>query len=85
MKIPDEDYDFESANAKFRKDDVAKQVDQSPTHTVDGGEDSASESDGFYDKTSSFFDNISCEAKDRSEAALGCVFLYALYHRFFRS
>ena len=83
MEVPKTDYDFESANAKFNKQDLVKEAiasgdtvsspvngtseqplnnagvegDQSPNLGVSAG----------YNKTSSFFDNISSEAKDRED------------------
>jgi protein LSM14 len=80
----EQDYDFESANAKFNKEDVAKEVAaaHTTTTTATNGTDETSPSPGpsaaqlasalndekFYDKKSSFFDNISCENKDRTAA-----------------
>lgn len=77
----DQDYDFESANAKFNKEDVAKEVAAAQTTTTNGTDEtpsttgpsaaqlaSALSDDKFYDKKSSFFDNISCENKDRTAA-----------------
>ncbi|KAJ3056639.1 hypothetical protein HK097_005563 [Rhizophlyctis rosea] len=72
--IPDQDYDFESANAKFNKTDVAQEAgkdEKSPTAIEgeqapsDDGEDLESPTT-FY-KKSSFFDDISCESKDRAD------------------
>ena len=74
----DQDYDFESANAKFNKEDVAKEVAAQSTPT--NGTEIAAEGPStaqlnaalaeeiFYDKGKSFFDNISCENKDRNAA-----------------
>lgn len=70
----DADYDFESANAKFNKEDIKKEVAQAQTSgTTESAAPSAAQlaaalaaSDKFYDKGKSFFDNISCENKDRS-------------------
>jgi protein LSM14 len=56
----DRDYDFESANAKFDKAAVAQELTPSAEQLL-----SALEEAKFYDKKSSFFDNISCENKDR--------------------
>lgn len=77
----DQDYDFESANAKFNKEDVAKEVAAAQTTTTNGTDETAPATgpspaqlaaalrdDTFYDKKSSFFDNISCENKDRTAA-----------------
>ena len=90
VEVPATDFDFESANAKFNKQDLIKEViaseDVVPPVTPTNGsvanghleeEDSdtgvapTTPSDGFYSKTKSFFDNISCENKDRAEAREG--------------
>ena len=72
--IPDQDYDFESANAKFKKTDVAQEAGKDEkSFSANEGEQASSE-DGeelespttFYNK-SSFFDDISCESKDRAD------------------
>ena len=70
----DRDFDFESANAKFNKEEVKKEV-------VAAGVNGSAEStptaaqltaaltgfeEPYYDSKKSFFDNISCENKDRS-------------------
>lgn len=72
VEVPDSDFDFATANAKFNKEDVVKErIAGSPiTETpVDAAGDSqagaAAEPKEVYDKTKSFFDNISSEAKDR--------------------
>jgi protein LSM14 len=52
MTIPDSEFDFESSNAKFDKSSVLQE--NSPSTQTS------------YQK-SSFFDNISCEVKDRME------------------
>jgi len=76
----DEDYDFESANAKFNKEEVAKEVAAQagvPNASADPSQSSSgpsaaqlsaalAASETFYDRGKSFFDNISCENKDRS-------------------
>ncbi|KAI8854415.1 FDF domain-containing protein [Chytridium lagenaria] len=72
-RIPDSDYDFELANAKFNKEE--NKVEMKPSKTEDAGEAEPGEvadaeptsPSTFYDKTSSFFDNISCEARDKAE------------------
>ncbi|KAJ3299955.1 hypothetical protein HK104_005652 [Borealophlyctis nickersoniae] len=71
--VPDSDFDFESANAKFNKTELAKDGEKSPT--ADGpaepeelSDDEPESPSGFY-KKSSFFDDISCESKDRAEGA----------------
>ncbi|MCJ1421085.1 hypothetical protein MMC32_007447 [Xylographa parallela] len=85
LELPSADYDFESANAKFNKQDLVIEViatgdiirtpvEGSTTigvHELDstngdrkGSESSAS---AAYNKSSSFFDNISSESKDRTQ------------------
>jgi protein LSM14 len=85
IEIPKDDYDFESANAKFNKEDMVKEAIASGSPLAEtAGEDpngieDASATNGetrkdgpasaqAYNKTSSFFDNISSESKDRQEA-----------------
>ena len=77
FEVPKADYDFETANAKFNKQDMVKEAiaSGSPIHEAEnpmpeGDDESASASaDGYqiYNRTSSFFDNISSEARDREE------------------
>ncbi|MCJ1285382.1 hypothetical protein MMC26_004722 [Xylographa opegraphella] len=88
LDLPSADYDFESANAKFNKQDLVKEaiatgdpvgtpVDGSTTNGVHelegtntdrkGSESSASAAGVAYNKSSSFFDNISSESKDRTQ------------------
>jgi protein LSM14 len=70
----DQDYDFETANAKFNKEDVAKEVKSAGVNgTNETGPSAAtvaaalaSTEDNFYNPGKSFFDNISCENKDRT-------------------
>jgi len=50
-----EEFDFESANSRFDKEKILEEV------AVSTEDDKTTP----YDKTSSFFDNISCEATDR--------------------
>jgi protein LSM14 len=86
LEIPKDDYDFESANAKFNKDDLVKEAiaSGSPLAETAAGEDATGTTEvapmngekrkdsipatQAYNKTSSFFDNISSEIKDRQEA-----------------
>lgn len=86
MEIPKSDFDFESANAKFSKEDLIKEAiasgsppiagaDEVPVEGSVGEEPSISApkrkdslpltTGSAYNKSSSFFDNISSEAKDR--------------------
>eukprot|EP00058_Branchiostoma_floridae_P026921 XP_002612412.1 hypothetical protein BRAFLDRAFT_219014 [Branchiostoma floridae] len=78
----DTDFDFESANAQFDKDALSKEMEEklkiSKTKSMDvsdsGNETQVSEQQQeeedeeiYYDKTKSFFDNISCEASERGK------------------
>ncbi|KAI8071058.1 Scd6-like Sm domain-containing protein [Gongronella butleri] len=80
VTVPDSDFDFESSNAKFSKDDLFKELTGGPTSPdtpsaapLDALDDQQevvippANPDGFYDKSKSFFDNISCESKERLE------------------
>lgn len=90
MEIPKSDYDFESANAKFNKEDLIKEAiasgsplreiptsntngpDGTPTPATTNGEGRNDSLPGIaatqaYNKSTSFFDNISSEIKDREE------------------
>lgn len=87
VEVPTTDYDFESANAKFNKQDLVKEVIAStddekkpiPSPITNGTNENAEEDevvippigDGFYNRGKSFFDNISCENKERAEAKEG--------------
>lgn len=89
MEIPKSDFDFESANAKFNKEDLIKEAIASGSPPVAGSEEVPAEdvageeasnlapkrkdslpltTGSAYNKSSSFFDNISSEAKDREVA-----------------
>lgn len=84
FEVPEADYDFESANAKFNKQDMLKEAIASGSPVpeveavslngdVDTADDSvnepaaASSNIAGYNKSSSFFDNISSESRDREE------------------
>jgi protein LSM14 len=86
MEVPTTDFDFESSNAKFNKQDLVKEAIASgsplgdasvaPTaEAISNGQANGGESEDIvippsaYNKSSSFFDNISSELKDREEAA----------------
>lgn len=82
VEVPDADFDFASSNAKFNKEDVVKEAIASGSplgETVPDGEEPAPEdvlettpgsgAPPAYNKTRSFFDNISSEAKDRADNA----------------
>ncbi|RQM04761.1 hypothetical protein DH86_00004058 [Scytalidium sp. 3C] len=72
VEVPATDFDFESANAKFNKDDLVKeaiaggQEDTAPAETEGDSAKPALPASG-YNKSTSFFDNISSEAKERAE------------------
>jgi protein LSM14 len=78
VEVPDSDFDFASSNAKFNKQDVVKEaVAGSPlTETApftegtvpEAAPDAAVPAEAAYNKTRSFFDNISSEMKDRENA-----------------
>jgi protein LSM14 len=76
IDVPETDYDFETANAKFNKQDLVKEAiaTGSPTHEVEppvpnGEPETPDASYTTYNKSSSFFDNISSEARDREEGS----------------
>jgi protein LSM14 len=70
FSIPTSEFDFEASNAKFDKSEIVKK-DHHEAETAEAEEQEEEieipQSDEFYDKTSSFFDNISCESKERNE------------------
>jgi protein LSM14 len=80
VEVPDADFDFASSNAKFNKEEIVKEaiasgsplgetVPNGGAITPDNVLDSVPGSGALpaYNKTKSFFDNISSEAKDRAE------------------
>jgi protein LSM14 len=92
IEVPKTDYDFETANAKFNKQDLVKEVIATGSPLASPGEgatpnagvleDAANGHKGGestvviptapgYNKSSSFFDDISSEIKDRAERAEG--------------
>ncbi|RPA99976.1 hypothetical protein L873DRAFT_844199 [Choiromyces venosus 120613-1] len=88
VEVPSTDYDFASANAKFNKQDLVKEViaggedergtqPETPANGTNGNADGNNDDEvaippaKFYNRGSSFFDNISCENKDRAEAKEG--------------
>ncbi|KAK7913507.1 hypothetical protein WMY93_013718 [Mugilogobius chulae] len=81
----EEDFDFETANAQFHKDDIDKELqnklklkDDKTDKTLNGEESADSEHapegtaveetviNTYYDKTKSFFDNLSCDDSRKS-------------------
>ncbi|EXJ93537.1 hypothetical protein A1O1_01929 [Capronia coronata CBS 617.96] len=91
MEIPKSDFDFESANAKFKKEDLVKEAiasgsppvagkeenglaeiaDDSATDAAPERKDSLTGAGAAYNKSTSFFDNISSEARDREQGSDG--------------
>lgn len=86
VDVPKDDFDFESSNAKFNKQDLVKEAiaNGSPVGTPGGtpeGTDGHGKRDSDaatsaptgagYNKSSSFFDDISSEIKDRAESKDG--------------
>ncbi|KAJ5902130.1 hypothetical protein N7495_002658 [Penicillium taxi] len=75
IEVPTSDYDFQTANAKFNKQDLVKEAIASgapaveaEAHTLHGDPDEEEDSSAaLYNRSSSFFDNISSEARDREE------------------
>ncbi|EAQ86848.1 hypothetical protein CHGG_08101 [Chaetomium globosum CBS 148.51] len=78
VEVPDSDFDFASSNAKFNKQDVVKEaVAGSPLTEAasftegavpEAAPDAAAPVEAAYNKSRSFFDNISSEMKDRENA-----------------
>lgn len=78
VEVPDSDYDFQTANAKFNKEELVKEaIAGSPLgEAPNGAESSVLEEPSSdqpapaqaYNKTRSFFDNISSEARERAES-----------------
>ncbi|KAJ5744547.1 hypothetical protein N7533_009417 [Penicillium manginii] len=78
IEIPKSDYDFETANAKFNKQDLVKEAiatgspaAEAESHEFHEQEVDDSATHNQYNRTSSFFDNISSEARDREENSTG--------------
>jgi protein LSM14 len=74
VDVPDSDFDFATSNAKFNKGDVVKEaIAGSPlTETAPAGPSEVEAppptgSGTAYNKSTSFFDNISSEARERAE------------------
>ncbi|GME26987.1 G2 m transition checkpoint protein Sum2 protein [Neofusicoccum parvum] len=86
FEVPGTDFDFESSNAKFNKQDLVKEAIATGSPLGTPGEEAAEALNGTtngaapetkdtvvipsipYNKSSSFFDNISSELKDRQDA-----------------
>lgn len=72
VEVPDSDFDFDEANAKFNKTDLVKEaIAGSPIAEPAVADSTVQDTDEnpatAYNKKSSFFDNISSEAKDRAD------------------
>ncbi|KAK4076474.1 hypothetical protein H0G86_001530 [Trichoderma simmonsii] len=74
VEVPDADFDFAQSNAKFNKEDFVKEaVGGSPSNeapaasATEGSETQDGTTPVAYNKSTSFFDNISSEAKERAE------------------
>lgn len=72
VEVPKADFDFESSNAKFNKDELLKEANTgSPLaekgDSIENGDVSNAPTTS-YNKASSFFDDLSSEIKDRAEA-----------------
>jgi protein LSM14 len=77
VEVPESDYDFASANAKFNKHDLIKEaiagspISEAPNGesvTADTAADAPTSVEPAYNKSKSFFDNISSEMKDRESS-----------------
>eukprot|EP00126_Sphaerothecum_destruens_P009070 Sdes_comp20423_c0_seq1m14489 len=69
-----DDFDFESWNSKFNREELESEVHQKEKEedvvgggNVDEGGDDENQNDLFYDKTKSFFDTISCSATEKND------------------
>lgn len=80
IEVPQSDYDFQTANAKFNKQDLVKEAiatgvpaAEAEIHaaeqakSVEPTPNGDASSNPGYNRGSSFFDNISSEARDREE------------------
>ncbi|KAH8657071.1 Scd6-like Sm domain-containing protein [Tricladium varicosporioides] len=70
VDVPAADFDFEESNAKFNKQDLVKEAIAGSPLTEDTPEvqPEAEVPLAGYNKSTSFFDNISSESKDRAES-----------------
>ncbi|KAL4915119.1 Scd6-like Sm domain-containing protein [Aspergillus aurantiobrunneus] len=78
IEVPQTDYDFQTANAKFNKQDLVKEAiaSGSPVQEVESPSQVSSAAElpattqnaNVYNRTTSFFDNISSEARDREDS-----------------
>jgi protein LSM14 len=74
VEVPKDDFDFESSNAKFNKQDLVKEaiaggspIDSQTDGPLDEEVPESNARAGSYNKSSSFFDDLSSESKDRAE------------------
>ncbi|KAI5927911.1 Scd6-like Sm domain-containing protein [Camillea tinctor] len=72
VDVPDADFDFQTSNAKFNKQDLVKEAIASPVGDAPNGAPEVQEPEEpsapvAYNKTKSFFDNISSESRERAE------------------
>jgi protein LSM14 len=70
-EVPKTDFDFETANAKFNKQELVKEAIAGSPLTENPPAASTLDPElpvSGYNKSTSFFDNISSESKDRMEA-----------------
>ncbi|KAH8593190.1 Scd6-like Sm domain-containing protein [Bisporella sp. PMI_857] len=69
VEVPATDFDFESSNAKFNKEDLVKEaIAGSPLGEKEVASPIEPEAPATYNKATSFFDNISSDSKDRAES-----------------
>jgi len=72
VEVPVADFDFESSNAKFSKEDLVKEaIAGSPLGENPVASPTEPDVPVTYNKSTSFFDNISSESKDRADASGG--------------
>ncbi|KAJ3202985.1 hypothetical protein HDU82_006936 [Entophlyctis luteolus] len=72
FSVPKTDFDFESMNAKFNKNAIVTNNALASDSRISDDADAKTpettdETEQFYNKETSFFDNISCDAKDRAD------------------
>jgi protein LSM14 len=75
VEVPDANFDFASSNAKFNKEEVVKEATATGSPLTEEPNGNFSEAQASspgagpaaYNKSTSFFDNISSEAKERAE------------------
>lgn len=81
--VPASDFDFETANAKFHKDELAKEVGKTDEQHAEVEEEEEEviipQAEEFYDRSKSFFDNISCETKERMNKAEAQRYAFRLF------